>query len=79
MLVSQLRNSTSDKREKDTWQAAVLVAVLAEQEPGAIETAWAAVRRSARKKTAVGAAIVARKLEAEHARAAELLQSLARA
>jgi hypothetical protein len=77
MLVSQLRNDTSDKRTKDLEQASVLVAVLAEQTPDALGEAFAAVPRSVVERTRRGAErVVARLREARHERAAELLQQV---
>ncbi len=79
MLVSELRDRLSDKKPKDVAQAAVLVAVLAEREPGSLEDAWAALPRSARKATKVAAARVVERLEqAGHARGVDLLRELLR-
>jgi hypothetical protein len=49
LIVSQLRTSRGAKAEKDVFQASVLIAVLAERHPGALEEAAAAVPRPARK------------------------------
>lgn len=49
LIVSQLRTPQGAKAEKDVFQAAVLIAVLAERHPGALEEAAAAVPRPARK------------------------------
>ena len=77
MLVSQLRGATSDKKNKDVEQASVLFAVLAEDAPGALEDALAAVPRAARTQTLAGAKQVLRRLEASvHERAAELMKEL---
>ncbi len=79
MLVSELRDRLSDKKPKDVEQASVLVAVLAEREPGALEDAWAALPRSARKPTKAAAArVLARLEEARHERASDLLRELLR-
>ena len=77
MLVSQLRTSTSEKRAKDIHQAGVLVAILAENDPGALEVAHEAVPKDARTKTRRGAKLVLSLLsEQKHARGAALLASL---
>jgi hypothetical protein len=74
-LVSQLRGETREKRTKDLEQAAVLFAVLSEDEPDALGAAFEALPRSARSATRAGAARVASLLErASHARAAEMLR-----
>lgn len=79
MLVSELRERLSDKKPKDVEQASVLVAVLAEREPGALEDAWAALPRSARKPTKAAAARVLARLDAAgHERASDLLRELLR-
>lgn len=78
MLVSQLRSSTSDKRNKDLHQAAVVFAALAEREPDALGEAWSAARHKT--KIAAGAAKVRALLAAHgHERAVELLDELTRA
>ena len=77
MLVSQLRTATSDKRAKDVEQAAVLVAVLAEQSPTALAEAFDAVPRAVREKTQRGAEHVrARLLASPHERAVTLLEEV---
>lgn len=48
LIVSQLRNKTSSKPEKDLRQAASLIEVLIERFPGAIEDALQAAPKSAR-------------------------------
>ncbi|MGH7437796.1 MAG: GSU2403 family nucleotidyltransferase fold protein [Polyangiaceae bacterium] len=74
MLVSQLRGETLDKRAKDIEQAALLVAVLAEDAPEALAEAFDALPRSARAATRRGAARVVAILEKTcHARAREVL------
>jgi hypothetical protein len=74
MLVSQERTATSEKRNKDILQASVLLAVLVEDAPGAIETARAALPRGARSKAMSGARAVLRVLEsAGHLRAVEAM------
>ncbi|MEO8798238.1 MAG: GSU2403 family nucleotidyltransferase fold protein, partial [Polyangiaceae bacterium] len=47
MLVSELRGPTREKRTKDLQQAAVLVAVLAEDAPDALQEAFRALPRGA--------------------------------
>jgi hypothetical protein len=77
MLVSQLRGETRDKRAKDIEQAAVLVAVLAEDEPDALTAAFDALPRSARSATRAGAARVVSLLEkAGHTRGAEAVREV---
>lgn len=49
LIVSQRRERTSSKPEKDLIQAATLIEVLAERFPGAVEDALAAAPRSARR------------------------------
>ncbi len=49
-LLSQLRGATSDKRGKDRAQAAVLLAVLAEEAPGELESAFDALPRVVKSK-----------------------------
>lgn len=75
MLVSQLRTSTSDKRNKDLHQAAVLFAVLTVREPEALAEAFHGVPDQ--KRTRVASARVRELLEEEgHERAVELLRDL---
>lgn len=77
MLVSELRNRESDKKTKDLEQAAVLVAVLADAEPGALEDAFRALPRKTKNAVSLGAAKVRSMLAARgHTRAAELLGEL---
>lgn len=73
MLVSELRADTSDKRNKDLHQAAVLLAALAERDPTALGPAFEAI--GAKAKTRTGARRVLVLLEqASASRAAELLR-----
>jgi hypothetical protein len=75
MLVSQLRGATREKRGKDTSQAAVLFAVLAEEAPDALERAFAALPRGSKTKARMAATAVLTLLEtADHARATEMLR-----
>lgn len=74
MLVAGLRGSTRDKRGKDLQQAATLVAVLAEDDAGALREAFEELPRGTRSKVREGAAQVAKLLEAGgHTRALESL------
>jgi hypothetical protein len=77
VLVSQLRGETRDKRGKDLEQAAVLAAVLAEDEPDALGEAFAALPRSARSATRAGAERVVAMLEkGGHTRGAEVVRGI---
>jgi hypothetical protein len=77
MLVSQLRGGTSEKRAKDILQATVLFAVLAEDAPDALESAFADIPRTAKTKTLSGARQVLSQLDAAgHERASELMKEL---
>jgi hypothetical protein len=77
MLVSQLRGETRDKRAKDLEQAAVLVAVLAEDEPDALQAAFEALPRSARSATRTGATrVIALLDQAGHSRAVEVVREI---
>jgi hypothetical protein len=79
MLVSTLRRRESHKRGKDVAQAAVLVAVLAQREPGALEEAYEAVPRSVRKNVrAASVEVVAELTKHAHAQAVDLLSELLR-
>lgn len=77
MLVSQIRDATSDKAPKDLEQAATLVAILAESAPESLAAAFRAVPRGAREKTLQGAKRVLARLKAtKHVEAAELIAEL---
>jgi hypothetical protein len=77
MLISELRARTSDKKLKDIEQAAVLFAVVAEREPGALEEALNDLPRSARAKTKLAAKLVLDRLQsAGHERATDLMKEL---
>lgn len=79
MLVSQIRHETSEKSPKDIEQAATLFAILAESAPEALEEAFSAVPKGARKATKQGAQRVLKRLTAtSHADAAALLHELSR-
>ena len=75
LLVSQLRTSTSDKRNKDVDQAAILVAALSEGDEGALDDAMDAFPKGALKKLRRAGAVAARVLAA-HERAANVLERL---
>lgn len=77
MLVSELRQDTSDKKPKDLEQAAVLCAVLAERDPSSLHEAFRDLPASARKKTRNAARTVLARLEStRHERAAEIVREL---
>ncbi|HEY3816050.1 MAG TPA: GSU2403 family nucleotidyltransferase fold protein [Polyangiaceae bacterium] len=74
VLLSQLRGATSDKRGKDRTQAAVLLAVLAEDAPDALEAAFDDLPRGTRGKTRSAAEAIVEILQrAGHARAVEVV------
>ncbi len=74
LIVSQLRNR-GEKSEKDISQAAVLLAVLSERHPGAIEVAAKAIPVSARKHATRAYALARKSLES-HDRAIESLDAI---
>ena len=77
VLISQLRGATSDKRGKDAAQAAVLLAVLAEDAPDALEAALGELSRATRDKTRRGLKPVVGLLErAGHDRAVEVVNAI---
>jgi hypothetical protein len=77
VLLSQLRGATSDKRGKDAAQAAVLLAVLAEDAPDAVEAAFGELPRGVRGKTRSGLRAVVGVLErAGHERGIEVLRGI---
>jgi hypothetical protein len=77
MLVSQLRGETREKRGKDLEQAAVLVAVLAEDEVDALGAAFEGLPRSARAAARAGAMRVVELLEkGGHARGVEVVRGI---
>jgi len=75
LLVSQLRAQRGGKSAKDISQAAVLLAVLAERHPGAIEEAAKAVPASARRRLAAALGVAREQLE-PHPRATEVLDAV---
>jgi hypothetical protein len=77
VLLSQLRTATLDKRNKDRAQAAVLLAVLAEDAPAALKEAMEALPAAARGLTRKAVLPVVRLLEqAGHVRAAEWVHEI---
>lgn len=73
-LVSQLRGASNEKRGKDLQQAAILMAVLAEDAPDDLLDAFEAIPVSAKRKTLAGARQVMEILShSAHERAAEWL------
>jgi hypothetical protein len=78
VLLSQIRGATSDKRGKDLAQAAVLLAVLAEDAPDGLEEAFAELPRGTKSKTRSAARAVMDVLErAGHPRAVEVVKGVA--
>jgi hypothetical protein len=75
LLVSQLRKQRSEKAAMDISQASVLIAVLAERHPGALEAAAKALPLSARKH-AKAARPLARAQLHSHPRAIEVLDTI---
>ena len=74
VLLSQLRGATSDKRGKDRAQAAVILAVLSEDAPDALEAAFAELPRGTKGKTRSAAKPVIELLRrAGHERAVEVV------
>ena len=76
LLVSQLRKQRAQKSVKDVSQAAVLLAILSEMHPGALEEAAAAVPVSARKYLKAAAKMAQGQLQS-HPRAIETLDLIA--
>lgn len=78
LLVSQLRTSRDSKTEKDIFQAAVMLAVLGERFPGAIEEAALKLPDSARRYVRSAMELVRPRLEENYPRSwAELEEALA--
>ncbi len=74
VLLSQLRGATSDKRGKDRAQAAVILAVLSEDAPDALEAAFAELPRGTKSKTRSAAKPVIELLRrAGHERAVDVV------
>jgi hypothetical protein len=77
VLLSQLRAATSVKRGKDRAQAAVLLAVLAEDAPDALEAAFGELPRGTKSKTRNAARPLVELLErAGHERAVEVVKGV---
>ena len=78
VLLAQMRGATSDKSGKDRAQAAVLLAVLAEDAPDAMEADFGELPRDTKSKTRCAAKPVIELLErAGHRRAAEIVKGVA--
>jgi hypothetical protein len=77
LIVSQLKNKTSSKPEKDLHQAAALIEALVERHPGAIEDAASAVPKSAARHIVRAVRALERHLPAAAASAWEVLRSIA--
>lgn len=77
LIVSQLRNKTSSKPEKDLRQAAALIEALVERYPGAIEDAASAVPKSAARHMARAIKALERHLPATAASAWDTLHAIA--
>lgn len=74
-MISQLRSDVSDKGRKDLDQAAVLVAVLAEDSPDILLDGYGALSTGARKLVGRGAAELEKRLTSGgHAAAVELVR-----
>lgn len=78
MLVSQLRTERSAKSGKELLQAAILLSVLAEHHPGAIEDALEAAPESATRHLRAAAEQIRHLVEPAHPRVVELLHANAR-
>jgi hypothetical protein len=79
VLLTEMRGATSDKRGKDRMQAAVLLAVLAEESPDALEAELADLPRGIKGKTRSAARGVVELLKGEgDARAAEVVEGVVR-
>jgi hypothetical protein len=77
LAVHSLRGSGDHpKRDKDLFQASVLLAALAEEADFRLEDAREAMSKSLRSKARAGALAAARLLEDEHSRAADWVASL---
>lgn len=78
LLVSQLRTNRDSKTEKDIFQASVILAVLGDKYPGAIEEAAVRLPDSARKYVRQALDLARPRLEEAHSRAwLELTEALA--
>jgi hypothetical protein len=77
LITSRLRVGGGAKADKDVFQASVLCAVLAETQPGAIESALGELPRRAGKHLRAAVASAQRYLEKAHPRAWEELSGSA--
>jgi hypothetical protein len=77
LIVSQLRNKTSSKPEKDLFQAAALIEAVAERYPGAIEDAASAVPKSAVRYLARAIKAIERHVPPNATAAWDILRSIA--
>jgi len=76
-ITSELRADTSDKKQKDLDQAAVLIAILSEDAPESLLDAHAALSASSRSKvTRAADGLLARLSVAGHERAVELVREV---
>jgi hypothetical protein len=75
LLISQLRRGSSSKTEKDVFQACVLLAVLGEKYPGAIESAMHHLPKSARRYVRKALGPARQRLLEAHPRALEELEA----
>lgn len=78
LLVSQLRVGRDSKTEKDMFQAAVILAVLGDRYPGAIEDAAAKLPDSARRYVKKAMSLLRPRLEQDYPRAWEELETALR-
>jgi hypothetical protein len=77
VLLSQIRGATSDKRGKDRTQAAVMLAVLAEDAPDAVESGFTELPASMKGKTRSAAKAVVEVLaRAGHERAVQVVKGV---
>src|SRR6202163_4789940 len=76
LVVSQLRPARDTKADRDLSQAAILLAVLADRHPGAIEDAAAAMPRSARRYLKRAGVALRSHLRPEYVRAWDALESV---
>lgn len=77
LLVSRLRKQRGEKSMRDVSQASVLLAILAERHPGALEQAAKSVPASARRYLKAAAGVARAQLES-HPRAIEALDAVLR-
>jgi hypothetical protein len=77
LIVSQLRNKTNSKPEKDLRQAAALIEALVERYPGALEDAASAVPKSAARPMARAIKALEQHLPITAAAAWDILRAIA--